>query len=237
MQVALLLRRQFAAPTRASARSRPVPGAIVFSIGSMMATASSSPPDHQAVAALEPEDAAAGADVDVVDPLLAQLLGATDVIAIVGVATVDDDVALVQQRGELIDDLAGQAGRDHHPDRARPLQLADELLGTRRPPSAPSPASCLAPTRHSRRTPRTRARRASAAARCWRPSGPDRPFPAACRTPGSSLMSEALSYREPCYGGHIGSRPFHVQPRANGVRYRARRSRQDGRRISMITCR
>ena len=62
--------------------------------------------DHQAVAALEAEDAAAGADVDVVDALLAQLRGPADVVAVVGVAAVDDDVALVQQRGDLVDDPA-----------------------------------------------------------------------------------------------------------------------------------
>ena len=49
--------------------------------------------DHQAVAALEAEDAAAGAAVDVVDPALGELAGAADVVAVVGVAAVDDRVA------------------------------------------------------------------------------------------------------------------------------------------------
>ena len=87
--------------------------------------------DHQAVAALQAEDAAAGADVDVVDALLPQLLGPADVVAVVGVAAVDDDVALVEERGDLVDDLPGDAGRDHHPDGPRLLELADELLQRR----------------------------------------------------------------------------------------------------------
>ena len=49
--------------------------------------------DHEAEPALEPEHAAAGADVDVVDALRLQARGAVDVVAVVGVAAVDDDVA------------------------------------------------------------------------------------------------------------------------------------------------
>ena len=62
--------------------------------------------DHQAVAALEPEDAAAGAAVDVVDPALGQPRGGVDVVAVVGVAAVDDHVALAEQRRELVDRAA-----------------------------------------------------------------------------------------------------------------------------------
>ena len=61
--------------------------------------------DHQAVAALEAEHAAAGADVDVVDALLAQLGRPVDVLAVVGVAAVDDDVARLHQLGQLLDDV------------------------------------------------------------------------------------------------------------------------------------
>ena len=57
--------------------------------------------DHQAVAALEAEDAAAGAAVDEVDPLLAQLRGAADVVAVVGVAAVDDRVAGLEHGGDV----------------------------------------------------------------------------------------------------------------------------------------
>ena len=85
--------------------------------------------DHQAVAALEAEDAAAGAAVDVVDPLLADLGGAADVVAVVGVAAVDDRVAGLEHGGHVLDRLLGDlAGRDHHPDRARRAQLRGQLL-------------------------------------------------------------------------------------------------------------
>ena len=85
--------------------------------------------DHQAVAALEAEDAAAGAAVDVVDPLLADLGGAADVVAVVGVAAVDDRVAGLEHRGDGVDGLLGDlAGRDHDPDRARRAQLRGQVL-------------------------------------------------------------------------------------------------------------
>ena len=61
--------------------------------------------DHQAVAALQTEDAAAGTNIDVVQALLPKLGGAAYIVAIVGVAAVDDDVALVEQPGELFNGL------------------------------------------------------------------------------------------------------------------------------------
>src|SRR4030095_15972291 len=84
--------------------------------------------DHQAVAPLQTKDAAAGTDVHIVQALLTQLLGPAYVVAIVRVAAVDDDVAFIEQAGYLVDDLAGNASGNHHPDRARPLQLADEFF-------------------------------------------------------------------------------------------------------------
>ena len=94
------------------------------------------PTDHQAEAPLEPEDAAAGADVDVVDPLRTQGFGPVDVVAVVRVAAVDDDVALGHQPGQLIDGVAREGGGHHHPGRLGRLQLGHELLegaGARRP--------------------------------------------------------------------------------------------------------
>src|SRR5216117_1929196 len=52
-------------------------------------------PDHHAVPALQPPDAATGPHVDVVDPLRPKLLRAPDVVDVVGVAPVDEDVALL----------------------------------------------------------------------------------------------------------------------------------------------
>ena len=51
------------------------------------------PADHQAVAAVETPDATAYADIEIVDALLAEGGGARDVVAVVGVATIDDHVA------------------------------------------------------------------------------------------------------------------------------------------------
>ena len=88
---------------RACAARRRRPGAIVAKIGSSASTTSVLAADHQAEAALEPQDAAAGADVDVVDALLRERLPRADVVAVVGVAAVDHDVAGLEQLGERVD--------------------------------------------------------------------------------------------------------------------------------------
>ena len=56
--------------------------------------------DHHAIAALEAPDAARRADIDIVDALLGQRLGAADVVLVEGVAAVDDDVVRLEQRAE-----------------------------------------------------------------------------------------------------------------------------------------
>ena len=67
--------------------------------------------DHQAEAPLEAEHAAAGADVDVVHALGRQRLGPVDVVAVVGVAAVDDDVA----RAHALGQVARRSGRRRRP--------------------------------------------------------------------------------------------------------------------------
>src|SRR5260370_22595775 len=52
--------------------------------------------DHHAIAAFQPPDSPAGPDIDVVDPPRHQLLGAPDVIDVVGIAAVDQDVVGLQ---------------------------------------------------------------------------------------------------------------------------------------------
>jgi hypothetical protein len=54
--------------------------------------------DHQTVALLDSPNPAARSDVDVVDVPWLQLLGAANVAVIVGVATVDNRVARIEQR-------------------------------------------------------------------------------------------------------------------------------------------
>ena len=84
--------------------------------------------DHQAEAALEAEDPPAGTNVDEVDALRCERLGAVDVVAVVAVAAVDDDVVRLEHGCELVDDQAGDCGRHHHPDRARLVEFRDELF-------------------------------------------------------------------------------------------------------------
>ncbi len=49
--------------------------------------------DHLAIAALQSPHAAAGADINIVNALFRKLLGAANIIDVIGVATIDDDVA------------------------------------------------------------------------------------------------------------------------------------------------
>ena len=73
-----------------------MPGASVAKIGSRRLHDLRLAADHHAVAALQAPDAAAGADVDVVDALRREFLGAADVVDVVGVAAVDEDVARLE---------------------------------------------------------------------------------------------------------------------------------------------
>jgi hypothetical protein len=87
------------------------------------------PADHQAKAPVETEDAAAGAAIDVVDALLANHLRPAHVVPVVGVAAVDDRVALVEDLGDFLDGRLGYvARRDHDPDGARSFELLRQLL-------------------------------------------------------------------------------------------------------------
>ncbi len=75
--------------------------------------------DHHAIAALQPPDAAAGADIDIVDALGRQFLGAADVVDVVGIAAVDQDVARLEMGQQIGDGLVDHGGRHHQPDRPR----------------------------------------------------------------------------------------------------------------------
>jgi hypothetical protein len=83
--------------------------------------------DHHAVAAIEAPDAAARADVDIVDALGFQFLRAPDVVDAIGIAAVDQDVAGLEMGQQVGDALVDHARRHHQPDRARLLQRFDEL--------------------------------------------------------------------------------------------------------------
>ena len=85
--------------------------------------------DHHAVTALDAPDATARADVDVVNALLGQSSGATDVVFVVLVAAGDDHVAFVEMFGDGVDRvLGGVATRNHDPDGPRCAYLADHVF-------------------------------------------------------------------------------------------------------------
>ena len=87
--------------------------------------------DHQAVAAFQSPHPAGGPAVDEVQALLGASLGVPDVVAVVGVATIDDGVTFFQQGTDLADhDVGDLPGRNHDPDVARPVELGDELFQT-----------------------------------------------------------------------------------------------------------
>src|SRR5262249_41952845 len=85
--------------------------------------------DHHAIAALDAPDAAGGADIEIMDSALPELPAAADVVLPKGVAAIDDDVALLHQLRQRLDRLLGDpARRQHHPGRARLLELLGEIL-------------------------------------------------------------------------------------------------------------
>ena len=136
---------------------------------------------HQAVAAIEPGNAAAGADVEIVKARRVQVPGAPDVVVVVGVAAVDDDVAGVQVARQFPEHRVDHAGR-HRSQIARGWVS----LATR-------PASESAPSKPSLRIWASAAGWASSTMRCvpfppaaapWRrPFDPDRSFQAALLSP------------------------------------------------------
>ncbi len=76
--------------------------------------------DHHAVAAIYPPDAAGRATVDVANALVGQFFGATDIVFVERVASVDDYVVRLQQAAETFHRLFGDPpGGQHHPNRAR----------------------------------------------------------------------------------------------------------------------
>ena len=92
--------------------------------------------DHHAVAALQPPHAAAGADIDVVDALGRQFLGAPDVVDVIRIAAVDEDVAGLEQR---------QRCRRSSCPRPRPAPSARPRAASRAWPRNPRATSLRSP--------------------------------------------------------------------------------------------
>src|SRR5690348_11825476 len=83
--------------------------------------------DHHAIAALQAPDAAAGADIDVMYAPGAKLLGAADVVDVVGIATIDQDIVRLQMRQQVGDCLVDDAGGHHQPNGTRLGEGLDEF--------------------------------------------------------------------------------------------------------------
>ena len=71
----------------------PRPGARVLKMGSSCCDGFFGAADHHAVAALQAPDAAAGADIDVMNSFVLEHLRAANVVFEIGIAAVDEDVA------------------------------------------------------------------------------------------------------------------------------------------------
>src|SRR6267142_4692100 len=84
--------------------------------------------DHLAIAAVESPDAAAGADIDIVNPLGLQFFGAANVVDVIGVAAVNQDVAGREFRNQFTDRCVDDGRGNHQPDGARLLQLLHEII-------------------------------------------------------------------------------------------------------------
>ena len=128
------------------------------------ATASASPPIIRQYPRSQPPDAAAHADVDVVDAGAAQFGRAPDIVDVVRVAAVDDVSPGCEERASVVDRRVDHAGGHHHPDVARRVELRRRAPASDRRPAMPSAAmaatasgatSCATqscPARVSRRT-------------------------------------------------------------------------------------
>src|SRR5271165_6572869 len=86
------------------------------------------PADHLAVAALEAPNATGGADVDIVDALAAEFLGAADVVDVVGIAAIDEDVSDIELAREFVERGVDHGGGNHEPDGARLAELLNEFV-------------------------------------------------------------------------------------------------------------
>src|SRR5262245_44798965 len=83
--------------------------------------------DHHAIAALQPPDATARADVDIADPLGHQLLGSADVVDVVGIAAVNENVTALKVWQQIGNGPVDHARWHHQPDGAGLRELLCEL--------------------------------------------------------------------------------------------------------------
>jgi hypothetical protein len=87
--------------------------------------------DHLAVAAFESPDAAAGADVDIMDAFGREFLGAANVIDVVRITAIEEDVISGKFGSEIGDGGIDDGRGNHEPDGARLLELGDQVVDGR----------------------------------------------------------------------------------------------------------
>ena len=88
--------------------------------------------DHLAEAALESQNTAAGARIDVVNPLRRERFGAPDVVDVIRIAAIDDDVVALEAARQVRDRLLDHRRRHHHPRDPRQFELGGEIVERRR---------------------------------------------------------------------------------------------------------
>src|SRR6266478_1965126 len=115
-----------------SARSVAAAGSERFENGVEMADGVVFATDHLAIAALQSPDAAAGADIDVVNAPGGEFLGASNVVDVIRIAAVDDDVAGFELRGQVVQGGIHNASRNHQPDGPRLREFFHEVVERRR---------------------------------------------------------------------------------------------------------
>ena len=83
--------------------------------------------DHHAISALQAPYAAAGSDIHIMDSLGRNVLGAADIVDVVGIAAVDDGVAFFKKREEVVDGGIHRSRWHHKPNGARGFELGNEI--------------------------------------------------------------------------------------------------------------
>src|SRR3974377_947310 len=86
------------------------------------------PTDHHAKAPFESPNTTARADIDVMNFFGGELLGAPNVVDIVGITPVNQDVAAFERGQEVMKGLVNDGGRDHQPNRTGLLKFLHEVL-------------------------------------------------------------------------------------------------------------
>src|SRR5262245_43487309 len=88
--------------------------------------------NHHAVTTLQAPDPTTCAHIDVMNSFGRKLLGAPDVIYVIGIAAVDENVIALEMGQEIGDGLIHDRGRDHQPNRPRLGQFFNKIAEGRR---------------------------------------------------------------------------------------------------------